>query len=85
MQSELDIGTQKIDLARFVTFEPATFEQRYKVMGGHKEGDMVGVIRLTHSGGYEVLLRDDKGKVTSHNPHALFPIPARTAEKGGAQ
>ena len=36
-QQQLDIGTQKIDLARFVTFEHAAFVQRYKVMGGHKE------------------------------------------------
>lgn len=79
MQQQLDIGTEAIDLARFVTFEPATFEQRYKVMGGRKEGDLVGVIRLTHSGGYEVLLRDDDGKVTSHNPHALFPVAKRGA------
>lgn len=79
-QQQLEIGTQKIDLSRFVTFEPAVFEQRYKVMGGrHKEGDLVGVIRLTHTGGYEVLLRDDHGKVTSHNPHSLFPVPKRGA------
>lgn len=77
MQQQLDIGTAAIDLSRFVTFEPATVVQRYKVAGGSKEGDLVGVIRLIHSGGYEVLLRDDSGKVSSHNPHALFPIPTR--------
>lgn len=81
MQQQLDIGTQAIDLARFVTFEPATFQQRYKVMSGGKEGDLVGVIRLTHSGGYEVLLRGDDGKVTSHNPHSLFPLSAHQATK----
>lgn len=79
-QQQLDIGTTAIDLSKFVTFEPATFAQRYKVMGARRlEGDLVGVIRLTHSGGYEVLLRDDQGKVTSHNPHALFPVPKREA------
>lgn len=74
MQQELDIGTDDIDLSRFVTFEPARFPVVYQIGGTRKQGRMVGTIRLKHSSGYEILLKDEDGKITSHNPYTIFPV-----------
>lgn len=74
MQTEPDIGTAAIDLRKFVNFEPAREPIRYRISGGHESGALVGVIRLIHSDGYEILLRRDDGRVTSHNPYLLFPV-----------
>ena len=38
------------------------------------EGVAIGTIGLKSGGGYEVLLCDDTGKITAHNPMTLFPV-----------
>lgn len=72
-QGELDLPITGIDLGKFVEFEAAIAPMRYRVAASRTCGTALGVIRLKHARGYEVLLRHDDGTITSHNPHSLFP------------
>lgn len=77
--ADIDGKPLRIDLGRFVKFEPSTGEQHYRVggIGGRRSGEVglcAGVIGLRHSAGYEVLLQFSDGKVESFSPHALLPV-----------
>lgn len=89
MQQALPLGTTKIDLSRFVKFEPASGEERYwRVSGTGRRGGLVGryagVISFRHAGAYEVLLQFNEGKIESFSPLSVFPAEPASADAAPA-
>lgn len=85
MQGSLEIPYKNINLGRFVHFEPCSHPVRYKVSGMSTiEGMAIGTIGLKSGGGYEVLLRDDAGNITAHNPTTLFPVLEQSDKDTGS-
>ena len=79
------ITDQKI-LSRFVDVTLVTNGMEYRVGSGSQHvgasGKQVAVIALKRSGGYEIVLQLENGKLESFTPTQLFPIIAAQGGKG---